>query len=65
MGSNNNNEFKDLVRSAIDDELSAVCEYATMARMVESETLRAVLLSIANDEACHARTFMVILDLDP
>lgn len=32
-------DFKDLVRAAIDDELHAVAEYASMARMVESEVL--------------------------
>ncbi|MDQ7790382.1 MAG: ferritin family protein [Clostridia bacterium] len=62
---NNVSNFKDMVREAIDDELQAVAQYATMARMVESEVLRAILLSIANDEAAHARTFMVILELDP
>lgn len=55
--------FCDMVQDAIADELGAVAMYATMAGMVSDPTLKMIILSIANDEACHARTWMTIYTL--
>ncbi|MGI6307482.1 MAG: ferritin family protein [Dethiobacteria bacterium] len=57
--------FKDLVKEAIADELSAVAMYAEMANMVKNPVLKAIIFSIAGDEYNHARTWMTILELDP
>lgn len=58
-------DIKTMVGEAITDELGAVSMYATMANLVTNPTLKAIILSIANDESAHARTWMTILTLDP
>ena len=58
----NHKEFKNLVKEAIADELSAVAMYVQMANMVKNPVLRAIIFSIAGDEYNHARTWMTILE---
>ncbi|MGR6836338.1 hypothetical protein [Syntrophomonas erecta] len=62
--SNCTNNFKEMVREAIADEIGAVAMYATMANMVDDYLLKTVILSIAGDEYGHAKTWLAILALD-
>ena len=56
-------EFREMLELAIEDEISAVAVYSTMANMVKSEVLKCIILSIAKDEWDHARNWMTVLDM--
>ncbi|MBO8168894.1 MAG: ferritin-like domain-containing protein [Thermoanaerobacteraceae bacterium] len=62
---NPNPNFRNMLREAITDELMAVSMYSRMANMVQDDTLKALIMSIAGDEYGHARTFMTMLELYP
>lgn len=51
------------LEAAIMDELTAVSEYAEIARKLNNRTLRALVLSIIGDEYGHARTWMTMQEL--
>jgi len=53
-------DFCEKIEAAIRDELTAVGEYAALARDTEDQVLRMILYSVAGDEYGHARTFETI-----
>ncbi len=58
-------QFRRYLRMAVKDELSAIAMYSNMANMVRNRHLKAVIMSIAGDEANHARTWMTMQALMP
>lgn len=56
-------DFHAGVRAAIQDELSAVSEYAQLAQMAQQPAMKAIIMSIMGDEYGHARTFLAISEL--
>ncbi|MBE3582632.1 MAG: hypothetical protein IMX01_00805 [Limnochordaceae bacterium] len=53
-------EIEQRISSAIHDELSAVSEYALLARDLPDDELRLITLSIMGDEYGHARTWFTL-----
>lgn len=54
-------DIRERLEVALENELTAVSEYAELANDVTNQTLRAVLISIMGDKYGHARTLAALL----
>jgi len=63
---NNNNQDKEILRTAILAELDAINLYEQMSKNAKNKKLKEVLLDIAKEEKTHIGEFQaLLLELDP
>lgn len=58
------NQFEQMVRQAIQDELEAASFYASMAREAPNDEIQSIIMSIAGDEYGHARILSSIIGME-
>ena len=54
--------LKDILRKNIQDEQNAVEAYRNTAKLVDNESLKNLLLTIAEDECVHIKIFKTLLE---